>query len=212
MAEKRLSVVKVARGNFSIFYGAIILSENSLLNSVFLACQSRLARVVSLIVPPHDIEDIVQETYVRVCQLSTKAEIRKPRALMTTIARNLALDYAKRSERRLSTRLDEKTENEISSSIRYDADTTLNTVASNENFAQFCDAVRQLPVQCRRVFVLKKVYGYTQREIAMELNISESTVEKHISRGMKSCTQYILNSPVKKAGSSIDSQNSAFGH
>jgi RNA polymerase sigma-70 factor (ECF subfamily) len=35
---------------------------------------------------------------------------------------------------------------------------------------------------------LKKVYGYSQREIAAKLSLSESTVEKHISSGMKRCT------------------------
>jgi DNA-binding NarL/FixJ family response regulator len=36
------------------------------------------------------------------------------------------------------------------------------------------------------------VYGYTQKEIAKELDISESTVEKHIAVGFKRCTIYML--------------------
>ena len=52
-------------------------------------------------------------------------------------------------------------------------------VARGQRLGQGREAVRQLPEQCRRVFVLKKVYGYSQREIAKELSLSESTVEKH---------------------------------
>lgn len=36
----------------------------------------------------------------------------------------------------------------------------------------------------RDAFVLRKVHGYRQKEIAKQLGISESTVEKHIARGM----------------------------
>ena len=47
---------------------------------------------------------------------------------------------------------------------------------SRERFLMFCRAVRELPLQCRRAFILKKVYGLSQKEIADYLGISESTV------------------------------------
>ena len=137
------------------------------------------------------IEDIVQETYVRVCRLNSGNEIREPRALMVKVARNLALDHIKRAEWRLTSSIDEDSESGMSESLR-EVDETFDQVASNEEFGQFCEAVRLLPPQCRRVFVLKKVYGHSQREIARELNLSESTVEKHIAKGMKLCFRYML--------------------
>jgi len=45
------------------------------------------------------------------------------------------------------------------------------------------EAVGSLPEQCRRVFVLKKVYGLSQEEVAARVGIAESTVEKHIAKG-----------------------------
>jgi DNA-binding CsgD family transcriptional regulator len=39
--------------------------------------------------------------------------------------------------------------------------------------------------------VLKKVYGYSQKEIALSLSISENTVEKHIATGIKRCSHYM---------------------
>ena len=57
--------------------------------------------------------------------------------------------------------------------------------SSDERFAQFCEAARRLPLQCRRAFVLKKVYGHTQLEIADIMGISQKTVETHIRTGMK---------------------------
>jgi len=58
---------------------------------------------VSRIVPPKDIEDIVQETYVRVCQIDSSSSIKHPRSFLFKTARNLALDHVKRAESRLTT-------------------------------------------------------------------------------------------------------------
>ena len=142
------------------------------------------------IVPPREVEDIVQETYVRVCQVKHPEDIRQPRSYLFRTARNLAFDYLKRSETKYTEGMDEQ---DIDTLIegRSDHDSTFDQVASNEEFALFCEAVRHLPVKCRRVFVLKKVYGYTQIEIARELAISIGTVEKHISLGIKRCTYFM---------------------
>ena len=161
------------------------------ISDVFLSWRDYLARVVSRIVPPHEIEDIVQETYVRACQFNAQEGIRSPAAFMTRIARNLAIDHIKRAESRLVSPMGEESEDSIINEDRHLADEPFNQVASNEEFAHFCEAVRDLPIKCRRVFVLKKVYGYSQREIARELNLSENTVEKHIARGMKHCANYM---------------------
>lgn len=166
------------------------MSGNEVINNAFLQWREHLARVVSRIVPPHEIEDIVQETYVRACQYKTENEIKAPGAFMTRIARNLAIDHIKRAESRLTSYInDELLEAEREERSR--CEEPVNQAASRQEFAIFCEAVRQLPVQCRRVFVLKKVYGYSQREIATKLNISENTVEKHVAQGIKRCMLYM---------------------
>lgn len=164
--------------------GVRILDSN-ILKDTFLSCRTYLVRVASRIVPPDEVEDIVQETYVRACQLSVREEIKEPRAFIAKIARNLALDHIKRAEWRLSSRLDETPEAELL--WAGGSDDPLRRVVSNEEFGLFCEAVRLLPQQCRRVFVLRKVYGYSQKEIARILSISENTIEKHIAKGMAHC-------------------------
>ncbi|MFS1523472.1 RNA polymerase sigma factor [Microbulbifer sp. 2304DJ12-6] len=166
-------------------------SEKETLSGIYLAIRATLARVVSRIVPPKEIEDIVQETYVRVCQVKQKKEILYPRSFLLKTARNLALDYLKRSETRLAVSADEDPELAPGQG-EYFSDETYDRVAVEEEFAHFCEAVRQLPVQCRKVFVMKKVYGYSQREIAKALNLSESTVEKHVATGIKRCTYFMM--------------------
>ncbi len=63
-----------------------------------------------------------------------------------------------------------------------------------------CDAIRSLPVQCRRVLVLKKVYGHSYREIAEKLQISEKNVEKHIAKGVTRCKDYLADQTALSRG------------
>ncbi len=44
----------------------------------------------------------------------------------------------------------------------------------------------KLPEKCRLVFQLSREEGFSQRQIAKRLNISEKTVESHISRALRS--------------------------
>jgi RNA polymerase sigma-70 factor (ECF subfamily) len=62
---------------------------------------------------------------------------------------------------------------------------------SRERFTYFCRALSRLPVQCRHAFTLRKVYGLSQREVAQFLEMTEGNVEKHVSRGLMRCTEYM---------------------
>lgn len=159
---------------------------------LFIALRSTLARAVSRLVPPKEVEDIVQETYVRVCQVEAPEAIQFPRSFMLRTAQNLALDHLKRAETRLCISMDDELDLELAGYTTR-ADDTFDRVAANQEFGFFCEAVRQLPQQCRKAFVLKKVYGYSQKEIALSLAISENTVEKHIATGIKRCAQYMAS-------------------
>ena len=169
------------------------MSDDKRLLKTYLSSRSFLKRLVSRIVPPDEIEDIVQETYVRICKVRSPAQIREPQAFMVRTARNLALDHLKKSENRLVSARD--VDAPQAGAWTSGDDNTFAQAATDEEFSMFCEAVRRLPVQCRRVFVLKKVYGHTQKEIARNLQISESTVEKHIAKGMKACIRFLDANP-----------------
>jgi RNA polymerase sigma-70 factor (ECF subfamily) len=166
------------------------MADPDTIHAIYVSLRARLARAVMRIVPPKEVEDIVQETYVRVCQADRIERIRTPRSFMFRTARNLALDHVKSSEYRLSVSADDVSAGEYAG-VDSSGDDTFTTVSSNEEFARFCEAVRHLPMQCRRAFVLRKVYGYSQREIAAEMKLSENTVEKHIATGILKCGDFM---------------------
>lgn len=159
------------------------------LDRTFLAIAGKLKRAVAGIVPPKEVEDIVQEAYVRACQANQQSTIRAPRAFLFKTVRNLALDHVKRAETRLLDPLSAE-ETGLPDSL-IDGRDPLGEVATHEEFSLFCEAVRLLPARCRRAFVLKKVYGYSRREIAKHMAVSENTVQTLIARGMKACVQFM---------------------
>lgn len=175
------------------------MPESTNISEIYLSLRQSLLRAVSRIVPPHEIEDVVQETYVRLCQVGNVEEIRNPRSYMLKMVRNLALDHVKRAEHRLSVRWDEDPEQGYTGA-NVNADDVFQQSCAREEFAHFCEAVRHLPAQCRRVFVLKKVYGYSQREIAQELELSESTVEKHVALGVRRCHEFMQDQMKQDSG------------
>jgi len=151
---------------------------------LFLAMRSRVSRVVGGMVAGGDVEDILQDTYLRLHEMKRADHIRNPEAFIFQTARNLALDHLKRADSRLVDR-HENVEQLQELAAQRDADTIYREVAVGKDFSDFCAAVQQLPEQCRRAFVLRKVYGYSQREIAETLEISVSSVEKHVARGLR---------------------------
>lgn len=181
---------------------AINNKTNNAFTNLYLASIDGLSRIVASIVPPHEIEDVVQETYVRICQAKNTEKISSKKSFMFTTAKNLALDYQKRAGTRL---VDDKVHwDELEGLLENKHyDHVLTDVITNDEFSKFCEAIRQLPSQCRKVFILKKVYGYTQKEIAKNMNISESTVEKHISSGTKRCMLMVQQDDLKSNKSDV---------
>lgn len=59
-----------------------------------------------------------------------------------------------------------------------------NLIFSRELQKQVIDLIDQLPNQCRRVFKMSREKGYTNKEIANELQISIRAVEFHITKAL----------------------------
>jgi RNA polymerase sigma factor (sigma-70 family) len=130
-----------------------------------------------------DVEDLVQEAYVRVCALSPAQAVDSPRALLFRIARNLAVDRARQKVARATDDVaDFEPLNVSSEEAEPDEQVDL-----RRRFESFCAAVDGLPPLCRRVFVLRKVYQLSHAEIAQALGLSHSTIEKHVAKGLVRC-------------------------
>jgi RNA polymerase sigma factor (sigma-70 family) len=158
-------------------------SRKRLLNQIF-AHRGALQRYLrKFTAGAEDIEDLVQEAYVRVCALPAGQVVASPRALLFRIARNLAVD---RARQRLVRATDDVADFEPLNVSSEEAEPD-EQVDVRRRFESFCAAVDSLPPLCRRVFVLRKVYQLSHAEIAAVLGVSHSTIEKHVAKGLVRC-------------------------
>lgn len=142
----------------------------------------------------HDIEDILQEVFLQTWNIEKKQEIQLPKSYLFRVARNMALKELKKKSRQINAYIEEVNPEELVCNETF----TENEVDLNERLVLFEKALATLPPRCRNVFVLRKIFGFSQKEIARRMNISVSTVEKHIINGIQRCNVYMKTHDVDK--------------
>lgn len=135
----------------------------------------------------HDIEDICQETILRALEAEKSRDIRAPRAFLFGISKNIV---RKRLDKESASLIDFINDLSPIDSLTEEF-AVEESIDSHNMLLIFTEAVSRLPKQCQRVFILKKVYGYSHKEISKKLGISISTVEKHVATGLTRCDAYL---------------------
>lgn len=136
---------------------------------------------------PQEVEDVVQEAFVKVIEAQRRREIREPRSYLYKTARNLAISKLRSGHHRLT-----DTVGELLPELELLQTPTMEQqFESRQRFDVFCRAVRRLPTQGQRVYILRRVYGYTQKETAEYLGITVKTVEAHQAKAMVRCADYM---------------------
>ena len=128
-----------------------------------------------------DVGDIVQETYAALASLERVDHIEDARVYMFSVARNLMLRGLRR-KRLLS--IDAMAEMELSELQSNEPPLEMQADSGRE-LQRVAEQLEALPPQCRRAFLLRKVDGLSQAQIAAEMGISESTVEKHLGKALR---------------------------
>lgn len=147
--------------------------------------------------PETDIDDVVQEAYAVLIRLDTVAHVHKPPAYFLQTARSIYLQMLRRS-RVVSLEIVADLEALGRSSDDPGPD---RLVESRQELRVVASAIGRLPQRCREVLLLKKVDGLSQREIATQLGVSESNVEKLLGRGVKKLLEMLGRSQNGEVGS-----------
>lgn len=125
-----------------------------------------------------DVEDIVQDAFHNVLRLDNIDQLENPKAYLYQTANNLALNRIRKQkyhENYIFSQDHEQVEEVSPEQI----------VISRKSLAKVNEYMNQLPEKYRRTFLLSRVDGKTYKEISLELNIAESTVEKHMIKVLK---------------------------
>ena len=163
--------------------------QESGIYEAFLQNESALKRFLRrFLYKQEDIDEISQETFLRAYKATKGRQIDSPKAYIFQVARSLAYTELSRKTRRLTDYLEDALEDTAGTT-----DALEDEVAAQQKVSFFFDAIAELPPQCRRVFLMRKVQGMPHKAIAQTLGIGASAVEKHIAIGTERCKRYIEN-------------------
>ncbi|MBQ1542530.1 RNA polymerase subunit sigma-24 [Caulobacter sp. CCUG 60055] len=136
-----------------------------------------------------DGDDLVQEAYARVFGLEDWRRLDAPDRFVLRVIRNLALERFRRAKVVPMRRLEDVEMNALPD-VQPDA---YAVTSAREDLSRVAEALARLPDQCRKVVILRKLEGLSPREIAVRLNLSVSTVEKHLAKGLRLLTQTLAD-------------------
>lgn len=142
--------------------------------------------VISRIGRTADVDDLVQEVFVRFARREPGQVIERLEAYLFQAASNLIRDRARRHQvRRVSG-------TEVESASRPAAPhSPEQLLIDRETLAQVRQALADLPERTRHVFLLYRVDGLRHQDIADALSMSVSTVEKDVRRAMAHLTRRV---------------------
>lgn len=127
-----------------------------------------------------ELEEVVQEAYARIWSADI-ARIVNGRAYLFVTARHIVGEHVRRS-RIVSIELVADLE---SLNIVDDEIGAHRRLSGQQEVERLMAAMATLPPKCRQAFQLKKFEELSQREIAERMQISESTVEKHLAKALR---------------------------
>jgi RNA polymerase sigma factor (sigma-70 family) len=116
-----------------------------------------------------------------------RAEIQNIEAFAVTTARHVALDWLRRQQVVKLDNLDDISDSNLQDGA-LDLDEVIHT---HQQVVRIAAGIAQLSQRAREVFILRRVYDLSQKEIAARLGISEGAVEQQLIRGMKRCLQLL---------------------
>ncbi|MGA8139034.1 MULTISPECIES: RNA polymerase sigma factor [Pseudomonas] len=156
-------------------------------NTVFLAQRVTLLRTLQRMVNnPSTAEDLLQETYLRVTRALSERPVDHLEPFVFQTARNLALDHL-RALRIQSRTLMDDVPLDVMQNVAAPLSTAEDAIHAEQMLKRLSVSLGQLSARQQQIFILSRLHGYSYQEIADELDVSLSTVQKELKLIMAIC-------------------------
>ncbi len=138
-----------------------------------------------------DIEDVVQETFLRAQRAGRFNSVDNPRAYLVRIADNLIRDRHRRERHHLfEPNLEEQPQDPEDP-----APSPERVARARQELHKLALAVATLPPKPREALILHKFHHLSYNEIARVMGISPRTVEKHLAKAVAHCRRAVREAP-----------------
>lgn len=135
----------------------------------------------------HDVEDVVQESFLRVWRARSERSISYAKTFLFQVARHLAVDLIRHERRSPFIPVTDFEATAVMESGPNAAEQS----STRQEVALLLEAIDSLPARCREIVILRKLQGVSQKEIAARLSLSEQTVQVQVARGVKRCEKFL---------------------
>lgn len=160
------------------------------------AHEAALTRYIARVWPRQaEVADLRHEVYIRVLEAAARARPLSPKSFLFTTTRHLLTDRARRN-RIVSIEL---LEDINALNVLVDEISPERVTSARQQLRRVSDILNQLPDRCRDVVWMRKVENLPQKQIAARLGIAETTVEKHLVRGMQMLGDLFHGAPTMDA-------------
>lgn len=126
-----------------------------------------------------DAEDLIQQAYLRVFEYCRRGEVREPEKVLVRTVSNLTLNARRDQGRR------PQADVPLEELLLVDAAPLPDeALAAQERLRQVVETLQTVEPRCREAFLLHRMDGLSYQQIARQMDVSVSTVEKRIARTM----------------------------
>ena len=135
--------------------------------------------------------EVLQDVFLRLWDHRSKlADDTVLNAYLFTLTRNRCVDLLRRERLMMQFRTDKQEEyRQLTENFNALSDPILDDIFATEMQTEINQAVNRLPEQCRKVFILSRTNGLKNKEISESLELSEKTVESHLTKALKTIRQ-----------------------
>lgn len=136
-------------------------------------------------------KEVLQDVFLKLWDNRQKfAETTILNAYLFTLTRNRCIDLIRRERLMLQFRSDKQEEyRRLTENFDALSDPILDDLFAMEIQTEINRAVSGLPEQCRKVFIMSRTNGLRNKEISESLELSEKTVESHLTKALKTIRQ-----------------------
>lgn len=136
--------------------------------------------------------DVVHDTYLRVLQYANQDVLENPRAYLYRVATNVATDRGVALKAH-----NDRIEHEVDmDSLDSSIPAPEAAIDARQRLQRCLAALDELPAIYRHVFLLHRIDGITQGEIASALDIPKRTVERYIANALEHCLKRLAQENV----------------
>lgn len=141
-----------------------------------------LGLLLSLLQSRDDAEDVAQSVFVKLWLVRlTLVDVTSLNAYLFRMTTNMAINWSKSQKKHVDI-----------ASVDFPCQPMAEeSVDADISYAKMAYAVSRMPERRRRVFVLSRMEGLSNSEIAQRMNISRKTVENHMNSALKELRKVI---------------------